>query len=150
MKKGFTLIELLLAVSLSGVIFVVVSSLLMFVVTSDLKNKRQEAFEQVKNDMQIELSNAVRWGKEISYSAGELVIDGVTYRLLDGRMYKNADPITSAGVTIKSFGINNFSNDLRYVSLSIDLEMEDRSYALSNDVLTIVVSQRKTQLGESI
>jgi len=65
MKKGLTLIELLVTLGVSGLVFVVVGSIIGILFTTSTRDKRLEVFEQVKNDVAAELSNTLRWGQVV-------------------------------------------------------------------------------------
>lgn len=150
MKKGFTLIEVLMALGLSSLVFVLVSSLLVTLLTSNSKNRRQEVFEQVKNDLFVELSGAVKWGEEVEVGgtegARELTVDGVVYRVEGERLTRGGEPLTPGGVVVKSWEINEYGARPDYAGLEITVEMEDRSFSLAKDQLRVVAAQRKTEV----
>jgi prepilin-type N-terminal cleavage/methylation domain-containing protein len=146
MKKGFTLIELVIAISLSSVIFILAGSMMAFMINSNSKNLRQESFEQVKNDLVMEFSNALKWGTEINFATGEITADGKEYKLADGKIYKNGESLTGAGVVIDSFDITNYSGSPGIVSLLIEVKMHNANFPLSTDTMEMVVSQRKTNV----
>ena len=146
-RQGFTLIELLVGIGMSAIIFVVVGSLLVSILTTNSKGRRQEAFEQVKNDVLGELSNAVRWADEVSLSGGQLVVDEVVYEETTGRIVKNGQPLTPAGVRVENFEVRQLSAATDLASVRITADLEDANLAAARDRLTIVVSQRRTTVG---
>jgi prepilin-type N-terminal cleavage/methylation domain-containing protein len=144
MRKGFTLIELLVAIGISSVVFMIVGSVLALFVAQNTKSVRQEAFEQVKNNLAVELSNSIRWGNEISYGLGSLVVDGITYDLTGGTINKNGSSLISSNVVVTRFEIADKSTNPELKSFEIDIEFTDRNYAVYRDQMHLVVSQRKT------
>jgi prepilin-type N-terminal cleavage/methylation domain-containing protein len=146
MKKGFTLIELVIAIALSSVVFMISGSLIAFMVNNNYRNQRQEAFEQVKNDISIELSNAIRWGDKIQYNSGQMRIDSNEYSLSNNKILKNGSALTPDEVVIDSFEINNYSNDSSIGSYEIIIKMHNGGFSLASDTLNLVVSQRKTDI----
>lgn len=104
-KSGFTLIEILIALGLTSAIFIIATSLVVNIFTSNTKSRHTEALAQVKNDLQAEFSNSVRWADNISYVGGSLQIDSVVYRLENGVLMKNGVPITPAEIEITSFKV---------------------------------------------
>ena len=154
MKKAFTLIELVIALGMSAIVFVVVSSLVVMILSTNTKARRQEVFEQTKNDLVVELINNVRWGKQVDVTDnGEtdtLTVDSVVYRLEDGRVTKNGEPISPQSVEITSFDIGDYSAQDGLAGLEIKLGMRDRSFSLLTDTLEVAVAQRRTQTGGQI
>jgi prepilin-type N-terminal cleavage/methylation domain-containing protein len=147
MKKGFSLIELLIAMTMSGMIFITVSSLLVTLLNSNTKNRRQEVFEQTKNDLFVELSNSIRWGDEISSTMDSLVVDGITYRLESGAVTRNGEAITPTAVEVTQFQIVPRSAATGFESFEINVVLKDKNFNLNTDKLDMVVSQRKTSGG---
>lgn len=146
MKKGFSLIELIVALGVSSIVMLTVISLMLTFMSSNTKSKRQEMFEQTKNDLQLELSNAVRWAKVVQINPENIVTDGKSYTLSGGQIYKDGEALTPTGVEVTRFDINNYSNDIDLVSVEIRIEMRDRSFVTARDGLRVVVSQRKTSI----
>lgn len=147
-KNGYTLVELLLGVTISVMIFMTAASVVALMFRSDAKTKRVETLEQTKNDIQGELTSNVRWGENITFSRNLLTIDSTVYKLQDGRIFKNSDPLTSSEVNIKSFQIEDFSNSPVIKSLELTIEMENKTVSSTKDTLRFVVSQRKTSFEE--
>lgn len=164
MKKGFTLIELLIALLLASIIFIVVFSLLITVANSNMKSKSQEAFEQTKNDLAVEISNVVRWGKTFSCNHcscdptstqnAELTVDGNQYKVNGGAIEKNGARLTPAGVKItKLFVCDNSAartfNGTEwlspYPSYQVTIDMQSN---LLHDTLTFIVSNRKQTISQ--
>lgn len=144
MKKGLTLIELLVSMGLAAIVFAVVSSLLVTIFTSSSKNRRQEVFEQTKNDLARELSGAVKWADSVSYSGSRLNAGEITYELRDGRIWKGVDAMTPTTMVVTDFAISDLSATAGYASLEMVIKMEMSENSLIKDGLRLVVSQRKT------
>jgi prepilin-type N-terminal cleavage/methylation domain-containing protein len=150
MKKAFTLIELLIALGLSSMVFMLVSTLLVTVLNSNTRDSRRDVFEQTKNDITVGVSNEVRWAEKISYTPGnqgELDInDGqIVYKLdTNGILTKNGTAIIPETIKVTKFTVENLSNNSDTVSLNINVEMENRKLPSSKDRVKIVVSQRQT------
>ncbi len=145
MRRGTTLIEILVSLGLASIVFLIVSSLMVTFYTSDTRSKQLEMFERTKNDTILLLSNAVRWATSVERDGGNLIIDESVYSLrADGRLYKNEDPFTSEGVKVTKFEIQDFSANVDYPSLQIDVSLEDANNALRTDTIKIVTSVRKT------
>lgn len=145
MKKGFTLIELLIALTMSGMIFIAVSSLLVTLLNSNTKSRRQEVFEQAKNDIFVELTNSVRWGEVVNYDGVELAVDEIVYKLDGSSILKNGEAFTSSGVEITRFEVTDRSGVDGLTSFFIEIGMRDRNFNINQDTLTLVVSQRRTE-----
>lgn len=137
--------EILLSLGLASVVFLIVSSLMVTFYTSDSRSKQLETFERTKNDITLLLSNSIRWAESVEINGGDLVIDENVFSLhADGRLYKNSDPITSEGIKVTKFEVQNYSGDIAYPSLQIDVGLEDVNNALRTDVIKIVTSVRVT------
>lgn len=107
-NKGFTLIEILVGLSVSAAIFVVATTLVVNIFSSSVKGKQVEALAQVKNDLQAEFSNNVRWADNISYLGGQFQVDELKYNLRDGKIYRDDLPLTPAEVEITKFEISKY------------------------------------------
>jgi prepilin-type N-terminal cleavage/methylation domain-containing protein len=147
-QEGLTLIELLIGITISSLIFLVSTSLVAALFSTNTKQKYQESLEQVKNDLTSEFSTNVRWGKSIKVASNELTVDDIKYTLRDSRIYKGSNPLTPADVDIERFEIKNYSTTATEVSIEIDISMQHKTYNSAQDVLKIVVSQRKHELSE--
>jgi hypothetical protein len=147
-KKGITLIELLIGITLSAAIFVVATSLIASIFTTDTKGRNLQAIAQVKDNIQAELSESVRWGNVILVSPNELTVDSSIYNLRQGRIYKDNNPLTPESVEIKSFTINDLSANSQYKSLQINVELAYKATVDQTDSFAVVVSQRRTQINE--
>lgn len=145
-KQGLTLVELLISMALASVIFMIVGSMLAMFVTQNTKSQRQEIFEQTKNDLTQELSNNVRWGKEISLGSDYLIVDGNEYRVENGYFQKNGENFSSDKLEITHFEVFDRSTTVELVGAEVMIEMRDRNYPLASDVVRIVVSQRVTEI----
>lgn len=152
MKKGITLIEILISLGLSSVVFLIVSTLIVTILNSNLKSQRQELFEQTKNDILIEMSNKVRWAENVEIipgDLGELIInDGEsTYSVSPGGvLLKNGVPMVTDEIVVTRFTVENFSNSMDMASVQVSLEMENAAFPAAKDSMRFVVSQRKTDL----
>jgi hypothetical protein len=107
-KQGFTFIEILIGLSVSVAIFVITTTLVVNVFTSSVKGKQVETLAQVKNDLQAEFGNTVRWADDISYAGGVFQVDAMSYSLRGGRLYKNDSPLTPQGVEITKFEVSKY------------------------------------------
>lgn len=148
MKKAFTLLEILIALALSSMIFLLVSSLLVTMLTTNTKNSRKEVFEQTKNDISVSLSNDIRWAEKVSFTPNDPATinindNSVVYEVKNNALVKNSEPITPDNIKIVSFTVENRSNDANLGSYNINIEMEHAQLSTTKDRLKIVVSQRK-------
>lgn len=111
MKRAFSLIELIIGMAIFGVVLTVVLSLLLSVSKSNLSDERRNTMEQAKNNIGVELTNAIRWSAAITLTpidaAGnnEITVDGKRYRLEAKRILKGEEPITPAEVEVTKFKI---------------------------------------------
>ena len=154
-KKGLTLIELLLTIGLSAIIFTIASSVIMGLSRRDLTSRRQEIFEQVKNDVQSELVNSIKWAEEInlqdSNSDGTIdiiIVDAKTIKLENYRITRDGTPITPDSVRITKFQINELGPGDDNVSLRITVEMQSVQNSSVKDSFIIVASKRSTEITE--
>lgn len=151
MKKGFTLVELLIAMAMSSLIFVVVSSLLVTLLTGNVKSRRQEVFEQVKNDVTGELSGTVRWASKVKALERRLEVDDtIVYSVQGGRLVKNGSPLTPDNIRVSDFTVTSLSRTEEYASVRVEVDMEDVNFPLASDRLVVSVSQRKTTIGDGL
>lgn len=146
MKKGFTLMELLLALGMSALIFVVVSSLMVTILTTNTKSRRAEVFEQTKNDLVVEFINRVRWAETVSVedleTADVVLADADKYLISDGRLFRNDEAITPENIEITRFEVVDKSNIENRAGLDIRVSFRDRNFILLEDILNIQVAQR--------
>lgn len=108
-KEGFSLLELLIGLSVSVAIFIVATSLMVQVFSMNTKSKQKDVLSQVKNDLQNEFSNSIRWADNISYVDGVLKVDETSYSLNDGKLLKDDSSLTPMNVEITSFEITRQS-----------------------------------------
>ena len=149
MKKGLTLIELLVTLGVSGLVFVVVGSIIGILFTTSTRDKRLEVFEQVKNDVAAELSNTLRWGQVVDCSQmGRMSIDGGVYEVRDGRLVKGDEVLTPESVRVTNFSVVNRSRTATLASCEVVVELVLVNYDLAQDTVKIVVSQRRTESQE--
>lgn len=153
MKTGFTLVELLIALALSGLIFVMASSLMVTLLATQTKSRKLETFDQTKNDLYVDLYHTLKWSKSITFQdhgqIDELTADTTLYRLQDGRLLKNDVPLTSQNIIVSAFDIASYSTTPDYSSLAITISLQDNNFNLSQDTLKVVVSQRQTEISQS-
>jgi hypothetical protein len=147
-RTGVTLIEMMIAISLSSFVFIIVSSLMMTLINNNTKSKRNEGFEQVKNDLQGEFTNRIRWGEVVEAGTDILTTDGINYTLGDGKILKDGVAITPENIKITSFEIKNLSTTPEFVSIDIKVALQSHDSAIVNDNLHLVVSQRKTTINQ--
>lgn len=151
-RHGFTLMELLIGVILISFIFLGVSTVTIILLNSNARVKQIDHLEQAKNDLQQELTNTIRWAKEITLTgASELTVthtDGSTsHYQLDAsskRITKNGAPMTSVHVDVVSFEIHDYSRlpvpAPRSIQLFIELQHHD--FNAVRETFRLVVSQR--------
>ena len=149
-RLGFTLVELLIAMGMAAFIFVTVSSFLVTLLSSNTKSRRQEAFEQVKNDLAAEFSNSIRWAGTITTTINDMTVDDTHYELVGGRIVRNSEAITPENVEVIEFTVADLSATASLASLRIEVLMRDANYGLTQDRLTLTVSQRQTKVGGSL
>lgn len=147
-SSGFTLVELLLGITISVLIFLTAGSVMATLYSSGTRTKQSQALEQTRNDLQLELLNAVRWSQNLSYTTNSITANESTYHVESERLYKNDVPLTSSEVIVKSFNITNYTASPPEASLEITTELGHRRFTTLNDVFKFVVSQRKTTIEE--
>ena len=148
-SKGFTLIELLLGVTISVMIFLAAGSVIALLFRTDIKSKNIESLEQTKNNLSAELTTSARWGELITIIGGqELIVDSSRYTLLNGKILKNNEPLTSNDITITRFEIKDFSNSTKLKSLEIRIDMQNKNFTSVKDTFNIVVSQRQREFDK--
>ncbi|HBC72663.1 MAG: hypothetical protein UX91_C0005G0041 [Candidatus Amesbacteria bacterium GW2011_GWB1_47_19] len=144
MKKGISLIELLIAMALAVFVFLLVISMLMTILTANARSSRQETFEQTKNDLQSELTNAVKWGKDISWSSGQLIVDGVAYSRISNVIIKNGQLLTPPQVKITNWTITELGQGDPNISLRMEIAMENAANSSIKDNMILTVTKRQT------
>ncbi|MEK7165317.1 MAG: hypothetical protein AAB874_00735 [Patescibacteria group bacterium] len=150
--QGFSLIELLAGISLTGMIFLGSTSLMFALFNSNSRVKQLDILEQTKNDLQVELSNQVRWAKTVNIlSPQQLDIEAtngevISYRcdLAAKNFLKNESTLTPKQVVISNCTIRNFSRTISHIPVSLELliEMHHKEFIAVKDTLRLVVSQR--------
>ncbi len=105
LQRGLTLLEVLIGMTISVILFLFATNIMVVLFNSTNKDKRIQDIEQVKNDIQIDLSNKVKWAESVSFSSGMLTIDGDSYRVQDEGLYKNDVPLTPKSVKIKDMKV---------------------------------------------
>lgn len=142
-NKGFTLIEFLIAIVLTSIIFVVVSSVIISTMYNTTKNKQGQILEQTKNDLAADLSNNIKWATRINVGANtnSFILyngpDSVEYKLNNKTVVKGNDALTPSQVAVTSFIVNR-----RLSSLEINIEMEDTQNRTIKDSLHLILSPR--------
>lgn len=145
-NNGFTLIEILLGVAISSLIFITAGSVFAVLFRSDVKTQRLSLISQTKNDLQIDFSNSIRWVNDVSFVNGSnpsITADTTIYTLVDGRILKNGEALTSKDVVVKKITTTDYSLASDLKSLEIVVEVENKLFPNSQDILKIVVSQRR-------
>ncbi len=151
-KSGFTMIELLIGITVSAFIFIGSSSLMFALFTSNNRVNQQSSLEQAKNDIEAELSKAVRWAKAIQVDQYTFALtvensDGTTNtyaRSSDGTLTKDGAALTAKSINVISMTIDDYSKDSKIPqkSLVITLELENKEFKAIKDTVRIVASQR--------
>lgn len=146
------MIELMVSIGLASIVFILAGSFMAFVVEKNTKNQRTELFEQAKNDITRELSNSIKWAETVTMTDGgdgldTLSVDKSVFELNSGKLERDHESITPDGVVITGFNVQNFSQSPTLASLQIVVKMQNSSFPLSQDVLRLVVSQRKMEVG---
>ncbi len=152
-SAGVTMVELIIGMAVASMIFLAVSSLIVLLFSSNNRVKQLEVLAQAKNDLQFELSNAIKWGNTITFANTpypQIVVDSLTYRLENERIYKNDIPLTAEEVRITEMLINNYSVNPLYASLDINISLEHKNFAVIRDQLHLVVSQRPGEITVNV
>ena len=145
------MLELVIGMLMTMFVFLGASALMLTLFGTSGKVKKSQVVDTTKNDIQIELSNNIRWAKFVNYDANALTVDANIYKFEnDGRLYKNGVAMTPDAVTLKNVLIENYSRTVvsgePLVSLKISLDLEDTRSSNVSDRLTLVVSQRRTRI----
>jgi prepilin-type N-terminal cleavage/methylation domain-containing protein len=146
-QSGFSLVELLVAVALSGVLFLGVSMLMISLFSSNTRVRQIDRIEQTKNDLAIELTNAIRWAKIVTFETNAIILqpDSTTtntYSFSDNRLYKNNSPITPPDVIVDNFMAQNFGASPNLPLVEISMDIADKQFSTVNSHVRFVVSQR--------
>lgn len=151
-QSGFTLVELLLGVTISVMIFLTASSFILLLFNTDLKSRRSQALEQAKYAIGQEISTAIKWAQKIDVAPNQITIDDSTvYKLQDGQIFKNGDPITPDTIEISNLEIKDYSVVSSLKSLEISMQLSFKNYATIQDTYKITASQRLLVIeGEDI
>lgn len=153
LTSGITLIELLVGIALSGMVFLGASSLVLVLFTSNARTGQLEELAQSRNDLDIEFSNSVKWATLIDisvpnqlyleFSGGPTAVTYV-YDSSNRSLLKNAVPMLSENVAVTQFEFKNLSVAPGLMSLKIDIGLEHTRFSSVKDLVSLVVSQRKT------
>jgi len=160
---GFTLVELLVGIALSSLIFMAISTLMLVLFSSSSRVAQMDRLEQTQNDLQAELSNAIRWADQVDVTDSARIkvyheSEETEYYIEEGRLYKKTSTamqvLTSQDVLINSLTAVNYSTasfgepDPK-VSLNITIEMQDKQFFHVLDTVNLVVSQRSSIVKDS-
>lgn len=138
--------ELLIGVTISILIFMAASSVIITMLFSNTKIKNIQSLEQVKNDVATSISTSIKWATTIDVAADSIVVDGVGYSLVDGRIVKGTAPITPSDVVVTSFEVKDRSATPDIVGVEISMDLHSRTRSSIHDTLLLAVSQRKTEI----
>jgi len=132
-------------------IFLGASALILTLFGTSGKVKKSQTLDQTKNDIQVELSNNIRWAKIIDFDSNSITADANVYKFeSDGKVYKNGAALTPGDVLVKNVTIKDYSRAVTggeaLSSLNISLDLEDVRSSNTSDHLSLVVSQRRTKI----
>ena len=149
--KGFTLIELIIGVLITTFIFLGASALILTLFGTSGRVQKSQSLDQAKNDIQVELTNNIKWAKILLIEPDSITADGVIYKFeSDGRLYKNGIPMTSGEIFLKNVYITDLSRTRvsgeELISLKVTLDLESKRSSNISDHLNLVVSQRRTKI----
>jgi len=135
-RRGVSLIEMLVAMGMSSML------------TANARNRRQEAFEQVKNDLTAELTNAVKWAEDVSYASDQITAGETVYRMDNGHVTRNGSALNSNEVRVTRFEVTEYGPGEDNLSLNIQIDLEDAMNNSVKDTIKIAASKRLTTFEE--
>lgn len=156
-KSGMTMMELLVGITLAASIFLGATTLIVSLFSSASRTKQLDELAQSRNDLQAELSNAVRWATSVTTTATtiEVTIPATPvdkiflyeFDALGERILKSEPPgagvsFTGDRVRITSMNVLDYSVSPTLASLDVTIELEHATLATVKDAFHIVVSQR--------
>jgi len=149
--QGFTLIELIIGVLITTFIFLGASALILTLFGTSGRVQKSQSLDQAKNDIQVELTNNIKWAKILMIGPDSITADGVIYKFeSDGRLYKNGIPMTSGEIFLKNVLVSDLSRTRvsgeELISLKVSLDLESKRSSNISDHLNLVVSQRRTRI----
>ncbi len=167
LQPGMTLLEILVALAMSSIVFLVVSGFLLNITGTNQSSKSQELFEQTKNDISTDLSNAIRWGKVFScqncdcnsssMQNSSLTIDTVVYAVNNQSLQRAGSALTSANVQVNRFlvcdrsAVRSWDGSAwisPYPSYSIDIELQAKGSSILKDTFSFIASNRKQTITQ--
>jgi ABC-type Na+ efflux pump permease subunit len=137
------MIEFLVAIALTSIIFVVISSVIISTMQTSTKNKQSQILEQTKNDLAADLSNNIKWATRITVGAGSdsfiLTNDAtpIEYKLDAKSIVKDGSALTPTRISVTAFTVTR-----RLSSLEITVDMEDTQNTAIKDTLSLILSPR--------
>lgn len=156
-RRGFTLVETIISIALSSLIFVSASGVMAIMFSSNNRTRQVQTIEQTKNDLHLDISNAIRWADKVEILGNQLLVtqvDGAqnryTYNSTDGNVMKDTQVLGQESVRVTSFEIFDRSYDVTAVkpkSLEIVIGLEHREFPVLKDSLRIIVSQRLAEIS---
>jgi prepilin-type N-terminal cleavage/methylation domain-containing protein len=149
---GFTLIELLIGITITVMIFLTTSSVFLLFYSADARTKRIQTLEQAKNDVQQDLSSAIRWARVITWDAAAktLTLDSSTvYSLVNNKLTKNSTSLVPRDVDVRGFTVTDLSTLGSYKSYEITIDLGLSQSPTSTDRLRVVAPQRKLVIEEN-
>lgn len=100
--------ELLLGLTMATIIFILATNVVISFLNVNTRSRASSEVEQVKRDVISEITNALTWGGSISYVDGVLKVDRDEYKVIDGRLLKNNNPMTAENVVVSNMAIKRF------------------------------------------
>ena len=148
-----TLIELLIGITLTSFIFLSASSLMLTLFASNTRSKQIDILDEAKDDLQAELTGAVRWSAKVEVLNSNTLqvtsIDGTShtyaFNTASKTILKDGESLAIKDVSFTQFAVTDYSDQsvaASPVSLEIIIDMEHTRFPILKDHFRIVVSQR--------
>lgn len=147
-KGSASLIELLLGMVIGLFIIMAVLTLFNTIFGSDSKTRYLDNLDEAKNNIRVELSNAIRWAESVSTNPdNSIVADDVTIAFEDDTIYKRPvdgvhTNILPDSIIVSNVQVEEFTTSPDAVSLIIDMDLTHRNKTDVTENLHLVITQR--------
>lgn len=161
-NKGLTLIELLVYAAVAGIFIVLILSILNSFFKSRNTVRKLSLLENSLTLVFNDFTQEIHWSDDASINGDVLTLtqtetnDGsgqveVEYKVSNGQLLKNGNPITPPQVTVTTFEVKNVAPEGKIKCLEITLELEHTGAdpkILAENKTTISLRKTKFQTEE--
>ena len=144
-----TLVELTIAVTIIGSLLMATTITTIGLFTANARVRQVDTLAQSKHDITHELTEQIRWAKNVSIPETNDIItlttnsnETIQYTIQNGILVKNGTALHSADYEIMSFIAKNYSASER-PSWEITIEMRRKNFTPVQEIIKLVITNRQ-------